>query len=260
MLELSIKGEGDTLVFLHGFCEDKRIWSDMVEQLANTYRCISIDLPGFGDNGPLGMKYSVAQMAKQVINTIKEKTMAPYLLIGHSLGGYVLMEMVKLAGDQLKGACLFHSTAKADSPEKAQSRKKAIDFVQEHGMEPFLTPFFTSLFYKGHQLNFVQEIDRLLLRAKSITKQTFIYVMEAMAERKDNTSVLEGSPIPWLFIVGKEDQSIPYSSISDLFDLPKSSEVLLLEECGHMGMFEYPKACMNKINEFAQDVFSSSEI
>ena len=45
-----IEGEGEPLIFLHGWGVDKRIWRQQTKYFSNTYKVLSIDLPGHGKN------------------------------------------------------------------------------------------------------------------------------------------------------------------------------------------------------------------
>jgi pimeloyl-ACP methyl ester carboxylesterase len=82
-------GAGSPLLLLHGFMGDSHNWKPLVALLQNHYRCISLDLLGFGDSSKPKIRYDIAQQVTfvhQVINALQLETCA---IVGHSLGGWV---------------------------------------------------------------------------------------------------------------------------------------------------------------------------
>ncbi len=66
-----LKGTGNTVVLLHGFLEDLSVWEKFAETLAENYRIISIDLPGFGKSSVFDDVHTMQFMAESV-NSILE--------------------------------------------------------------------------------------------------------------------------------------------------------------------------------------------
>lgn len=83
------EGKGPVLIFIHGWLDTKETFSNMVEQLKSEYRCISVDLPNFGDSQYSDSFVSIesyASFLKSFINKLKIKE---YVLLGHSMGGQI---------------------------------------------------------------------------------------------------------------------------------------------------------------------------
>ena len=120
-----IIGEGLPLIFLHGFNENSAVWDLIIPALAKQYQCVVIDLPGFGKS-PLPANLSIKYMANAVHRVIEEINIAKPIVIGHSMGGYVSLELAAHYPDLLSGVGLFHSTAIADTDEKKDNRLKTI--------------------------------------------------------------------------------------------------------------------------------------
>lgn len=79
------------LVFLHYFGGAGLSWQ-WVTELLPSYYCITPDLPGFGGTTPLDHP-SVQDMAKWVLDEIKKQAIERYILIGHSMGGKIAVQM-----------------------------------------------------------------------------------------------------------------------------------------------------------------------
>lgn len=82
-------GNGQPLLMLHGFMGSKRCWLPLMEGLQSQFRCISLDLLGFGESSKPELRYDVAlevAFVRQVIDALK---IDPCYILGHSFGGWV---------------------------------------------------------------------------------------------------------------------------------------------------------------------------
>src|SRR5690349_20146826 len=86
------RGGGRPLVFLHGFGANIHTWKHLIPRFADHYKTISLDLKGFGlSPKPSDNEYSAEDQANLVTNFIIEKGLTDVTLIGHSLGGAVVL-------------------------------------------------------------------------------------------------------------------------------------------------------------------------
>ena len=87
-------GTGPVLLCLHGFMGNKANWLAVMKRLATRYRCVSVDLLGFGetkrlDPGPTATDYSIALEVTFVAAIARSLHLGPCALAGHSFGGWV---------------------------------------------------------------------------------------------------------------------------------------------------------------------------
>ena len=104
-------GKGRVVVLLHGFLGSYQIWENTIVNLSTSYRVIAIDLPGHGGTACLGYVHTMETIAKCVKAVMDSLRLKKYVLIGHSMGGYAGLAFADLFPDNLKGLCLFHSSA-----------------------------------------------------------------------------------------------------------------------------------------------------
>ncbi|MGV8911568.1 MAG: alpha/beta fold hydrolase [Rhodoglobus sp.] len=81
-------GEGPVLVFIHGIASSSATFSRVIPQLSDDYRCVSIDLLGFGDSpSPEGSNFTIEEHVASITATVSSmKLQEPFVLVGHSLG------------------------------------------------------------------------------------------------------------------------------------------------------------------------------
>lgn len=242
------QGKGIPVVLIHGFCETHEIWNSFSNQLSENYRIICLDLPGFGKSKLLPEGFSIADVATRVLKFLAALKIESCIVIGHSLGGYVTLEMAQQQPQFIKAFGLFHSTAYPDSEEKKISRNKVIEFVTKNGVALFTESFIPPLFYD--QSN--KQIPAVVKLASATPLTTLISYVKAMRDRPDRTSVIRDFHNPILIIAGEKDTGISPDSLKKQADLAQNATLLTLGNVAHMGMFESEELALKRINEFIQ--------
>ncbi|MCA0427233.1 MAG: alpha/beta hydrolase [Bacteroidetes bacterium] len=235
------------LIFLHGFCENNTCFNKQVLFFKDHYTVQTIDLPGFGSSLPTGTGTSMKSMAEAVLECLNLNPNEKVFLMGHSMGGYVGLELLKLIPNQIQGFGLIHSTPLADSEERKQKRKQVLAFIEKYGKQKYLESFFPGLFREG---NYEPHKDFLLAEAMKSTEQGISEAVLAMMNREDNLAFLVNLEIPVFWGIGKEDALIAESSLFEMATQCKTSYIAYLKESAHMGMFEEAELLNWNLNQF----------
>ncbi|MEH0158495.1 alpha/beta hydrolase [Limibacter armeniacum] len=251
-LEYTDQGSGPCIVLLHGFCECKEIWENLSAKLSKEFRVICPDMPGNGKSPLTDDVQSLSDYARKINETLQTASVETCVMIGHSLGGYVTLAYAEQFPDALSGIGLFHSTAFEDDDDKRENRDRAIEFVRQNGAEKFIKYMFPNLFSattKDTKPEVIKQAIELCLNKCSI--ESVERASLAMKARPDRINIVKTFPKPILYIIGKEDQSVPLQKGLEQCYLPSDSHVHFMQEVGHMGMFEAPEKTLSTINSFA---------
>ena len=91
-------GAGAPLVLLHGIGSSRRAWDPVIPALAGHFDVIAVDLPGFGDSGPLPPEVEPrpAALAAAVAGLLDDLGITAPHVAGNSLGGWVALELAGL--------------------------------------------------------------------------------------------------------------------------------------------------------------------
>jgi pimeloyl-ACP methyl ester carboxylesterase len=116
-------GEGDlAIVFVHGWSCDVSFWEKQMEYFKDDFTVVAIDLAGHGYSGLSRKDYTMQAYGQDVKAVIDDLKLEKVLLVGHSMGGAVIIEASVLLGDKvigLVGADTFHDlTYKPTEEEK----------------------------------------------------------------------------------------------------------------------------------------------
>lgn len=248
-----VYGNGKALVLLHGFLESSAIWEHFVSALSKTYQVILIDLPGHGRTPVIDKIHTMELMAESVKRVLDHLHISKCLMVGHSMGGYITLEVARQYPELLQGIVLFHSHAAADTEEHKENRRRLIEIVKLN-KKGFVKQFIPDLFAEINLVKFQNEIEQLGILADKTSALGIIAALQGMKERSGKFDLLLNTEIPVLFIAGKEDLRIPVQNVLAQAILPRHSEVLVLADVGHMGFIEAKDETLRIISCFCHRI------
>lgn len=247
-------GKGRAVVLLHGFLGSHKIWDSTIESLSKSFRVIAIDLPGHGDTDCFGYVHTSELIAKCVKAVMDSLRLKKYVIIGHSMGGYAGLAFADLFPDNLRGLCLYHSTAFADTEEKKRDRTRSIKVVKANH-KIYTTEVVKNLFaaknikYLKEEIAFAQKI------AAQTSKQSIIASLEGMKDRPNRDIILGMAHYPIMMVIGELDNVLPYQQLLEQSEMIREKHVLYLEHDGHMGFLESPRQSNVALKKFLRACF-----
>ncbi len=268
-----ILGQGKPVILLHGFGEDSHIWDEQINYLQNYFLLIVPDLPGSGKSEILNdqsgvwslesgveietqnskfntQNYpSIADFADCIYALLKNENIESIDMLGHSMGGYITLAFYEKYPEMLTGFGLIHSSAFEDSAERKIAREKSVKLVNAYDSHSFLKNTIPILFGAAYKKHNQEKINSLIEAAKNFSKAALVQYLWAMRNRPDRTAVLKSNPLPILFVMGTEDVAAPLEDLLQQIHLPVDSYIHVLQDIGHMGMWEATTA----MNQLMQD-------
>ena len=242
-------GKGSAIVLLHGFLENSSMWNAVVNILSEKNRVICIDLLGHGKTENRGYIHTMEDQAEMVKDVLNHLRLKKYVLIGHSMGGYIALAFAKLFSQNVKGLCLMNSTALPDTEEKKTNRNRAIKVVKQN-YKTFVRIAIPMLFSEENKTTFTSEIKQITNEALQISPQGIIASLEGMKIRKNNTSMYKNANFPIQLIIGKQDPALEYAS---LINQTKNTKVQVVEfPNGHMSHIENKDNLISALNTFVK--------
>ncbi len=278
IISYRVEGKGVPVILLHGFGEDSHIWDQQISLLKEHCLLIIPDLPGSGKSSILSLEpaspaggfdgqhhlmpnpkpqtpnhITIDDYANCIHVILKEELITSCYMLGHSMGGYITLAFAEKYPSLLKGFGLIHSSAYADNEEKIKIRERAIDFIAQYGAHAFLKTAIPNLFGTTFKKEHYHKVDELINAAIVFTKETLQQYYRAMILRTDKTAVLQGNPLPILFVIGTEDAAVPMEDMLHQTSMPLHSHIHILKDIGHMSMWEAPE----ELNQFILSFISA---
>jgi pimeloyl-ACP methyl ester carboxylesterase len=97
------EGGSPVLVFVHGWCCDRHYWDAQIAAFAPRYRVVCLDLAGHGDSGRGRSRWSAGAFGEDVAAVVRQIGSAQVVLVGHSMGGPVIVEAARRIPDIVIG-------------------------------------------------------------------------------------------------------------------------------------------------------------
>lgn len=245
------QGQGEALVLLHGFLENTSMWDAFIPELTKKNRVICIDLLGHGKTGCLGYIHTMELMAEVVEAVLNNLKISNSVYVGHSMGGYVALAFAEKNPKAIKGLCLMHSTALADSDERKKNRDRGILAVKQNH-KTFIRLAINNLFRPKNRIIFSEEIKQLKKDALKTPLQGIIAALEGMKIRKDRTDLLHFTSYKKMLILGKKDPVLDYTTLID--QVKKTNVELAVFPDGHMSHIENKDFFLQKIMYFIEKI------
>jgi pimeloyl-ACP methyl ester carboxylesterase len=165
------------------------------------------------------------------------------------MGGYTALAFADLFPDNIKGICLYHSSAYPDSEEKKRDRTRSIKVVKANH-KIYSEEVIKNLFAKDHLDKMKKELGFATRIANKTKKQGIIASLEGMKDRPDRSIILGLVDYPIMMVIGKHDNVLPAEQLLEQSKKIKHPHVLVLENDGHMGFLESPEASNKALRKF----------
>jgi 3-oxoadipate enol-lactonase len=213
-----------------------------------------VDLRGFGRSGKADAPMAIGLLAEDLISLVSDLQLAPVVVVGHSMGGYVALKALSLKPSHFSGLVLLNSRAEADGPESRMARMETAREVRANGGEGFRRGFLDKLLSDAS----TKSRPNLSTELSEMMTETPDYIiaraLEAMAERDDFLPFLPHIAVPTLVVAGGEDKVIPLASARELARGIGGARLAIIPRAGHMANMENSQAFDSELRDFLQSL------
>lgn len=117
-LYYEVEGEGEPIVFVHGWSCAHDSFTEVIRHMKNQYRCISYSHRGHGASDTAEGGYTLPQLARDLHELIEYLNLKDVTLVGHSMGGYTVYEYISQFGcDNIKKIAILDMSPKVTCDE-----------------------------------------------------------------------------------------------------------------------------------------------
>ena len=230
-------GQGFPLVLVHGYLGSSEMWCLQRDYLSKFFRVISPALPGFGESHKAQSLDSINDMAKFVIDIIDEKKIDRFNLLGHSMGGMIVQEIAKLAGDRINKLICFATGPIGDIPGRFETMDETRKKLKKDGTKISFSRVPPKWFVKGNK------DKNYFLCENAVTNVSIETADNALLAMKnwrgiDNLKNIENET---LIIWGDKDISYNFDQVNTLNKNIKNSRLEIFKGCCHNVHLEQPE-------------------
>ncbi|MFB9690003.1 alpha/beta fold hydrolase [Amycolatopsis plumensis] len=232
-------GSGQPVLLVHGHPFDRSMWRPQAEHLAKTgYRVVTPDLRGYGTSPTQDQKTGLDVFADDLVELADHLQLASFVLGGLSMGGQIVMQLVRDHPGRVEALLLADTFAGLDTPQAKQARYDTADRITEEGMEQYaeeLLPKMISKHTRATRPDVETHVRRMMRNAP---KEGAAAALRGRAERPDYTPTLKHIDVPTLVVVGSEDEFTPVSDAELIQREIGPSTLVVIEGAGHLPNLE----------------------
>ena len=219
---------GTPLVLLPGLLCDAALWRHQTDTLADIAEITVADLTG--DD-------SFDDMARTVLKAAPET----FALAGLSMGGYVAHEIMRRAPDRVTRLALLDTSARADTPGQSE-RRRAFIAQTRHGDFKGVTSKLLPMLIHPDRLEDWDLTGTITAMAEGVGREAFLRQQNAIMHRPDGRRDLSAIHCPTLVLCGRQDALTPLAGHEEMAEGISNSNLVVIEDCGHMAPLERPRA------------------
>ena len=243
-LNYEVAGQGEAVVFIHGYTGSARDWANQIAVLSPKYRAVALDLRGHGKSAapPREEDYSIPIFTEDIWALLKMLDIKKCCLGGHSLGGFTALQFALEHPDMLAALVLVDTSSGqyAKDSNYAQLRQKLDELARTQGLEAAFeydaanNPMRIERFQKHPEM---REISRQKVLMTSV--DGYIYASGAIGKWEPVTSRLSEIKLPTLIYWGDEDT--PFTEPTRILkEGIADSEIVTVKGVGHNPHEEAP--------------------
>ncbi len=256
-LEVQDGGSGTPLFLLHGFPLSSGIFDAVRPVIQRAGRMVTVDLRGFGLSDAPECRYGIPDLAEDVIRVADRLGLDRFVLGGHSMGGYVALQVAAEHRDRLSGLVLVDTRAAADGESAAERRREAAAAIRAGGRETFLDGLLPGLVGRSTRERQPELLDELRDMAAGVPDHVLTACLDGMRARPDRRSLLGELDLPALVMVGAEDELVPVEEARATAEALPRGRLKVVPEAGHTPTVERPVVAGDAIAVFVRGIPSA---
>lgn len=203
-------GKGPAIILIHGLGLRSESWIEQIKILKKNYTIYSLDLPGHGQSKPLSQKkLTLKGFCSEITKFIKLLNIYKPIMIGHSLGALITIEIAGNNPKILKSGVAISSVYKRSKEALRKVQKRAKEINENPNEEILVNKLVERWFGNLKSLkmsNQAKFIKKLLLLNKKNNFEGYANAYDLFSKLDGNsTKTVKNIKVPMLYVTGEKD-------------------------------------------------------
>lgn len=224
------------LVLVHGFLGGSAQWDGLATALHDKRDLIAVDLPGFGANAHLKPLSSIYAYAGWVIQTLRDKGVGTYDLMGHSMGGMIVQEIARQDRANLKRLILYGTGAIGVLPGRfetiAESKRRAV----ADGAVATARRISATWLLENEASPLFSAVADLAQMASIDAIHAGLDAMESWSGIDNLTDISAETLVIW----GDQDRTYTWAQTQQVWSSIQGAQLCVIPNCAHLVHLEAP--------------------
>ena len=239
-------GSGFPLVLVHGYLGSSEMWNLQKEFLSKNFRVISPALPGFGESHKVKSLNSISDIAKLILKCLDEKKVNEFHLMGHSMGGMIVQEMVKISENRVKKLICFATGSIGDIPGRFEPMDTTRERLKKDGLKKTVCRVSQKWFVEGDKAKYYYFCENAVKNISIETADNALIAMKNWKGFENLKNIKQNTLIIW----GDKDVSYNFDQVETLKKNITNSKLEIFKGCSHNVHLEEPQKFNEIIKKF----------
>ena len=214
----------------------------LVPGLVCSPRIYAPQLPALWRMGPVMFPNHIrdntmAGIAKRILDEAPKR----FALAGHSMGGYIVLEMFRQAPERISRLGLLNTSARPETPEASEGRHALIAETKAGGYPAIVGKLFAK-FVHPKMVSDTGLKKIVMDMAGDVGPERFVAQLEAIISRADSRPLLASIKCPTLVLTSDTDNMVKNEFSRDLAKAIPGAKLVVIPDCGHLPQLEKPEA------------------
>jgi pimeloyl-ACP methyl ester carboxylesterase len=229
------------------------MWEPQIEALRGRYRLIAPDLTGFGLSPAPTAELSLADHAREILNSLSTLGIETVTVAGVSAGALVALHLVEELGARLQGLFLVNVSISADTPEATRWRHELAAETEMTGVEIVADEFLPKLLGSSAQRDHPEILDFLRFMIRENTPSGVAGMLHALAARPEPSGILARIHCPVVCVAGEEDMLVSPQETHLIAERIPGVLTPTIPETGHLPNLERPETFNDLLMQFMSE-------
>ncbi|WP_242143142.1 MULTISPECIES: alpha/beta fold hydrolase [unclassified Bacillus cereus group] len=251
------QGNGKPILFIHGVWMSSRFFHKQIPYFRDTYRAISIDLRSHGRSAHIETGHTIANYACDLHNFIHSLALKDVILVGWSMGAFVVWEYIKQFGEEnIQGLVIVDELASdfkwPDFPLGAFDFPTLIHFMREIQINQtdFLKGFLPLMFKETLSTEELSWMLEEVTKIPASIASAILFDQSVVDYRKELQTITK----PTLLCFGREEKLIPVAAGEHLQKHIPNSKLVIFENSCHCPFLEEADYFNSVLDSFVQSL------
>ncbi len=222
----------------------------LVPGLASSARIYAPVIPALWRFGPVMVANHIrddnmADIAARVLSEAPPR----FALAGHSMGGYIALEIMRQAPGRVAKLALINTQARSDTPEASARRRGLMERARRGELRAIRDESFPELVHPSRRDD--AEILKLVhAQDEDVGVDGYLRQQSAIIARVDSRPTLATIKCQTLVLTGDQDNTIPNALSKEMAEGIAGARLVILDRCGHLPQAEQPEATARALAEW----------
>ena len=227
---------GAPLVLVHGFLGSSDMWIPQIKFFKDNFRVIAPALPGFGKSRMINSCDSIECMAKVILSLLEKKEIKKFNLLGHSMGGMIVQEMAKIAGEKILKLICYGTGPRGNMPGRFETINQSRKKLKINGLKDTAYRIAKTWFIEGEKAKY-------FYLCEEAGKQTSLEATDnglIAMKNWDGFGNLQNIKNETLIVWGDQDKTYNFNQVETLSNNIPNSDLKIIKGCSHNVHLEKP--------------------